>query len=214
MSEHSCLDLLDPTRRAILVALKRLHAATVEEIAAHCFLSVGAARQHLQTLAAQGLVAHEPERRGPGRPRHRYALTRRAEALFPKLHQQALINLLEALAAEPAEVRERVLERLEASTIETYRAAFERESRGSPLRGAVAVFEQAGYMPEVDERAGETRLVLHHCPVAAAAAVDPLLCEAERHCLAAAFANARVRRVAWRPAGDPVCIYLLEPGDG
>jgi DeoR family suf operon transcriptional repressor len=211
---HSSLDLLDPTRRAILVALKRLHSATAEEVAAHCFLSVGAARQHLQTLEAQGFIDHEPERRGPGRPRHRYLLTPRAEALFPKLHHEALISLLEAVAAEPVETRERILERLEARVIDTYRATLERESRGSPLRGAVAVFEDAGYMPEVEERPGETRLVLHHCPVAEAAAAHPLLCEVEQRCLAAAVRRTPLRRTAWQPAGDPVCAYVFEPGDG
>jgi predicted ArsR family transcriptional regulator len=170
---QSCLDLLDPTRRAILVALKRLHSATAEEVAAHCFLSVGAARQHLQTLEAQGLIDHEPERRGPGRPRHRYLLTPRGEALFPKLHHEALAYLLD-----------------------------------------VAVFEGAGYMPEVEERPGETRLVLHHCPVAEAAAAHPLLCEVEQRCLAAAVKRTPLRRTAWQPAGDPVCAYVFEPGDG
>lgn len=218
MPPTTCLDLLDPTRRALLVALRRLGGATAEEVASHCFLSVGAARQHLQSLEAQGIVAHEPLRRGPGRPRHRYLLTPAGEALFPKLDHEALDTLLEAVEQEPPDVRERLLRRLVEGTISRYRPAFETHGRGSPLRGAVAVFEEAGYLPEVRETPAGIAITLHHCPIADAPRRRELLCEAEARCLAAAFPGARLERDAYRPHGDPRCTYILEPsvepGDG
>ncbi|GIW18600.1 helix-turn-helix domain-containing protein [Tepidiforma sp.] len=214
MPPITCLDLLDPTRRALLVALRRLGGATAEEAAAHCFLSVGAARQHLQSLEAQGLVAHAPLRHGPGRPRHRYLLTAAGEALFPKLDHEALDTLLEAIEQEAPDVRERLLRRLVEGTISRYRPAFEAHGRGSPLRGAVAVFEEAGYLPEVRETPAGIAITLHHCPIADAARRRGLLCEAEARCLAAAFDGLRVARGTFRPGGDATCTYILEPGDG
>lgn len=212
--ERSCLDLLDPTRRSVLIALRRLDAAEVEELAAHAFLSVGAARQHLQWLEAQGFVAHEPVRHGPGRPRHRYYVTPAGEALFPRLDAEALADLLDAVAQEPPDVQDRLLRRIERATIERYRPTFERHGRESPLAGAVAAFEEAGYFPEAESRAGGIAITLHHCPIAEAARRGTLVCEAERRCLAAAFEGITVERTEFRPAGAPRCTYLLVPGDG
>ncbi len=212
--ERSCLDLLDPTRRAVLVTLRRLDAAEVEELAAHAFLSIGAARQHLQWLEAQGFIAHEPVRHGPGRPRHRYYVTPAGEALFPRLDTDALLGLIDAIEQEPPEVRERILGRIVQATIERYRPTFERRGRDAPLAGVVATLEDLGFLPEVERRTGETALVLHHCPVAEAARGYPLLCELERRCLAAAFEGGAIERTESRPGGAPRCTYLLSPGDG
>jgi DeoR family suf operon transcriptional repressor len=197
-----------------MLALCRLGSATAEELAAHCFLSVGAASQHLQSLKAQGFIDHEPERHGPGRPRHRYRLTARGQALFPKLDHEALVALLDAIDEEPADLRDRLLRRIEQLTIERYRATFEREGRGSPIRGALAVFAEAGFLAEVEERPGGFALTLHHCPIAEVARGNALICEAEERSLAATFPGMTLRRVAFRPDGDPHCAYLISSGSG
>lgn len=214
MPPVTCLDLLDPTRRTILVALRRLGSATVEEVAARAFLSDGAARQHLQWLEAQGLVAHEPERRGPGRPRHRFVLTARGEALFPRVDHDALAALLAAVSEESPDLRERLIQRFTERTIRQYRPVFEREAGASPLRGIVAVFEEAGCIPELADEPRGSSLVLHHCPIAPAGRASGFICEAEQRCLAAALPGVAIRRTAFRPAGDGVCTYIFEPGDG
>ena len=213
MPPTTCLDLLDPTRRTILVTIRRLGFATVQEVAARTFLSEGAARQHLQSLEAQGLLAHEPERSGPGRPRHRFTLTPRGEALFPRADHEALQALLLAVREEDPALRQRLVQRIAARAIQHYRPTFEREASHSPLRALVAIFEEAGYIPELTEAPAGTAFVLHHCPVAAAHRLGGLICDAEQQCLEAALPRHTIHRIASRPTGDATCAYLLEPGD-
>src|ERR1700722_1047308 len=99
------LDAMPAGRRAVLSTLKVRGEASAEEVADILGVTVGAIRQHLAPLEAEGLVAHRDERPGPGRPRRRYCLAPAAEALWPKRYGQLANQLLSFIEdSDPAMV--------------------------------------------------------------------------------------------------------------
>src|SRR4051794_8290410 len=89
---------LGTTKRAIVDRLKRVGAATVPELAADLELTVAGVRQHVDALAANGLV--ESQLRPPagrGRPATAWHLTDLAADLFPDRHDDLTVGLLDAL---------------------------------------------------------------------------------------------------------------------
>ncbi|WP_322796700.1 hypothetical protein [Tepidiforma sp.] len=209
MPPPSCLDRFDPTRRTVLLALRRLAPADVETIAEAAYLSVGAARQYLQGFVAEGLVAHEPERRGPGRPRYRYALTPAGESLFPRAYDDLANSLIAAVLREDDATRERIFSRLADREVERHRPVYEQYASQSPLRGYLAVLEQAGYFPDAETAPEGVVIRLHNCPVLELALEDRTICDLELRTLSRGLPPGCVERLADRPSGSPRCIYRL-----
>ncbi len=65
------LNAMSSGRRALLSAIKQSGEASAEQLAGEVGVTVGALRQQLVSLEAEGLIAHRDERPGPGRPRRR-----------------------------------------------------------------------------------------------------------------------------------------------
>ena len=82
---------------AVVEHLKRFGPATVSQLIAGIGISENAVRHHLERLERDGFVEASLQRTGVGRPAKRYALTQRAEGLFPKRYQELLDVLLEVL---------------------------------------------------------------------------------------------------------------------
>ena len=99
-SPAATIDGQSGTRRAILMALKKRGEARAEELADALGITVSAVRQHLNALAADGLVTHRQMKAGPGRPKHLYRLTAAAEAQFPKTYGELTNELLDYAADE------------------------------------------------------------------------------------------------------------------
>src|SRR3982751_4601253 len=96
---------LTEAKRRIVHRLKRGDDATPPELAEALGLTGAAIRQHLDGLAAHGLVASRPRAvRGRGRPASAWALTDLARELFPDRHADLTVELIgslrQALGAE------------------------------------------------------------------------------------------------------------------
>ena len=61
--------------KAVLDFLRRSGAVTVGALVAEMGVTATAVRQRLQRLMTHGLIARKTERKGRGRPNHRYSLT-------------------------------------------------------------------------------------------------------------------------------------------
>src|SRR5258708_26012145 len=87
------------TRQEILTSIKRNGAMTAEELSRELGISQVAVRQHLTSLEAENLIAITIERRGLGRPSHRYVLTLSGDESFPRQYDTVLNELLDELRA-------------------------------------------------------------------------------------------------------------------
>lgn len=206
---RSCLDLLSPTRQLLVLALKRRKRATADELAADCYLSVGAARQHLMALVMQNLLVYEEERRGPGRPRHVFALAPDGEALFPRRSDTLATAFLQALQEEDPEIRTRVLDRVAEIRRSAVASRLVGKADFERLEEFVTALEEFGYFPTLERRGREATLRFQHCPYLDVVVSHPEVCDSETRCMGSALEGFRMERIGRVIDGEDHCSFRL-----
>lgn len=197
----------------ILFQLKTRGPAETRALAGALGISRQAALQHLERLVVEGLVAHEDERRGVGRPRRVWSLTPAAQARFPDTHAQLTLEMLDAVRAEFGEAGlERMIVRREAATAKTYTEALAATASLEARVARLAELRTAeGYMADWSpDPGGGFRLVENHCPICAAAAACQGFCRAELEVFRAALGpDVAVTRTDHILAGARRCAYRI-----
>lgn len=201
---------LTPSHRDVVEALKRRHRATVAELAQDLDLNVETLREHLRTLEGRDLVQRIGQAaRGPGRPRILYALTERAEALFPQKDGELLHGLASFLVAEGHTT---LLRRFyETQSAERRREALDRVAglRGKArLAEVMRILAEMGYMPTLERDGGAPQLRLCHCPLRTMVAATHIPCRAELALLRDLLGTVP-QRVSFIPDGADACTYRL-----
>lgn len=201
----------------LLYALKASGPQTAGAIARRLGFTPTAARQHLDRLSAEGLVAFADWRRGIGRPAHLWSLTAKGHGRFPDNHAGLSLELLLAagkafgargLARLIAE-REKAMERL-------YQARLAGAAGlGDRLRRLARQRSEEGYMAAVERRAdGSFLLKENHCPICVAAKACQGLCRSELDLFRRVLGpESEVERVEHIIAGAQRCAYRVTPKD-
>ncbi|HEX4804906.1 MAG TPA: ArsR family transcriptional regulator [Conexibacter sp.] len=205
---------LPPTRRALLVALRKRGEARAEELAEQLEITVSAVRQHLRGLAAADLVAHREERAGPGRPRHVYRLAPAAEALFPRAYGELTVELLEYIGDEDPQLIARAFERRRRARVERTRERLAGLDFDARVAEVARVLDEDGYLAEVQPLAedgervgGGWRILEHNCAILAVAQRYGHACGAELAFLREVLPDADVTRVSHILTGAHACAY-------
>jgi predicted ArsR family transcriptional regulator len=166
----------------ILFHLKTHGPTTTEGLAAKLGISREGARQHLEKLATESLIAHRDERTGIGRPRRSWSLTQAGHSRFPDTHAQFSVELITTIREEFGEDGlDRLITRREAATRNAYTSALAlvmdwRER----VEALAAQRSREGYMALVESGPdGALILIENHCPVCAAARTCQGLCRSE-----------------------------------
>ena len=193
-----------PTRRRLLEALKRHGATTLRELGGELRVSRETLREHVQALAAEGLVVREGTRRhGPGRPEVLYGLAPRADALFPQRESQVLADLAAHLLARGGEAELKgFFEARAGRRLDAARARLAGLRGRKRLEEGARILAEEGYMAEVVD--GTLRLA--HCPLMGVVAVTRLPCRAELGMVESLLGH-RLRRIDYLPDGGLSCSY-------
>ena len=203
---------LPPTRRALLIALRKHGEARAEELAEELDVTVSAVRQHLQSLAAADLVAHREERVGPGRPRHVYRLAPAAEALFPRSYGELTVELLDYIGDEDPELVQRAFERRRLARVERTRERLAGLDFAARVAEVARVLDEDGYLADHEQLAdGSYRIVEHNCAILAVAQRYGHACGAEIAFLRDVLPDADVSRVSHILTGAHACTYEVRP---
>ncbi|MCK9248719.1 MAG: ArsR family transcriptional regulator [Solirubrobacteraceae bacterium] len=211
-SPASALRELSPARRALLVALRKLDEASVDDLARGLDVTPGAVRQQLQVLAASGLVDHRDERRGPGRPRRLHRLTAAADALFPQAYGDLTTELLGYVDDEDPALVERLFARRRDARIDRTRRRLGDLSGPERVDALARILDEDGYLAEAEPLAdGGWRIREHNCAILAVAGRHPQACSSEIDFLRAVLPDADVRRVSHIVSGDHACVYEVRP---
>lgn len=163
--------------RGQIVTILRGSTCTVDELAEQLSLTDNAVRSHLATLERDGLVRQTGLRRAARKPHFTYALTDEADRLFPKAYDALLNQLIAVLKIRlsPAEMEEvlREVGRAVAGDLPEEKDA----SLESRAQRALKVLEAIGGAAEIEQH--EDRVVIQGsgCPLAAAVAVHPEVCQ-------------------------------------
>src|SRR5207247_9467290 len=148
------------------VALVRCKCRSrAETIASELCVTPNAVRQHLTNLERDGLVVSHPDRSGRGRPSLLFALTERADSVFPKRYGQLATMVLQEVQEMGGpgaldEVFARVAAR-HANAIEKDLDGLEFEEK---LRRVVNWIGRAGTLVEQSEGPEGIQVTIHNCP--------------------------------------------------
>lgn len=197
----------------ILFHLKSRGPSETLTLAGALEISRQATLQHLERLASEGLVTHQDERRGVGRPRRLWSLTGKAQGRFPDAHAQLTIEMLDALRAEFGEEGvERLISRREHATARAYAEMMAQQDTLQDRVAALAEIRTAeGYMADwTPDPGGGFLLVENHCPICAAAAACQGFCRAEQAIFQAVLgADVRIERTDHILACARRCAYRI-----
>jgi len=210
-------------RRAILVNLRQRGPMSPDGLATHLGASRTGVLQQLHALEQAGLVAHQVERHGVGRPRHRYDVTADAQDLFPADYDGLALGLIDAIGTVGGdELLDEVLSaRRRQLGIRLRERLNERVPPDAPIadrvRELAVLQDAAGYLAEAMVGAdGTIRLREHNCAIYRVARSTDTCCEAEL-ALFKEVLGVDVVRETHIASGDRSCTYRIaspQPGGG
>lgn len=210
---HPALSTMAPSRREILLLLKKQGAARSEAIAAAIGVTLSGTRQHLTALERDGLVAHSDLRDGRGRPKFVYSLTPTADNLFPRNYVDLTNELLEYVEDEDPDLLGRIFDKRGARRLERARQRTAGVSDfAARVRAVTALLDEDGYLADcTEEPDGAFRITEHNCAVMGVALKYGHACRTEIEFLRAALPDAEITRIAHMIAGQHVCAYDVRP---
>ena len=194
--------------RGRVVGLLRGRSGTVTELAEKLGLTDNAVRAHLLSLERDGLVRQSGVQRGARKPHFAYELTDEAERLFPKAYDALLNQLITTLKGRlPPATIEEVLREVGRSLAGGNSSGQSKEDVDGRLRTAAKVLEAIGGTPNVERVDGKIIIRSGGCPLAAAVAEHPEVCELAE-ALVAEIVGLPVREICER--GDsPKCRFEI-----
>ncbi len=206
------LQAVPPTRRAILVALKRGGPQRAQDLAADLNLSVAAVRQQLGRLESDGLVAHQADPDGRGRPTHVYELTSMADLLFPKRYGDLTTELLSYLGGSNSRQVEDLFEQRRRRRLHDAQPRLDSRSLEEQVAELTAILDEDGYLADVQRLDdGGWRITEHNCAILSVAQGFRQACSSELSFIRDALPGAEVQRVAHLMEGAHVCAYEVRP---
>lgn len=198
------------TRMEVLELLRRKGRSSAETMANDLGVTANAVRQHLTNLERDGLVVSQPERSGRGRPALLFALTERADAVFPKRYGQLATMVLQ-------EVQEmggpEALDELFARVAARHATAIERDLDGldfdEKLRRVVTWIGRAGTLVEQTEGSDGVQVTIHNCPFRNTALKFPQVCSITPQ-LISRLTGAAISQRDSIHRRDPYCSFVVQ----
>jgi predicted ArsR family transcriptional regulator len=211
MRKHLLRHAKEGTGGRILELLRRT-PMTVDELAVELGLTRPAVRAQLATLERDDLVEQRGSRRGTSKPSRLYGVTSQAELLFSRAYVPILTRLLHVLAHRlpPAEF-ESTMREVGRELMQDRRVA--RGALRDRVSGASALLNELGGLTEVEEENGNYLIRSHGCPLAAATANHPEVCNVLENMLSE-FVGSQVTKCCDRYDRVGCCFEIAKDSTG
>ncbi|ELG2043885.1 transcriptional regulator [Vibrio fluvialis] len=196
----------------ILHTIKREGAVTAKQLADDLGMTTMGARQHLQALEDDGVLAFHDVKVKVGRPTRHWSLTRKGHDQFADRHGELTIQVIEAVEhIFGKEGLAKVAAEREAQTLTQYQNVLaECTDLHSKLATLVELREQEGYMAELEQTEHGYLLIENHCPICKAAKRCPNLCQSELNIFQRLLGEEyRIERSEHIIEGQRRCTYLI-----
>lgn len=200
------------SREQILYFLKTRGAQSATTIAEHLNISVVGARQHLNRMATDGLLARFDQAEKVGRPTSFWELTEKAHQRFPDRHSDLTVKLIDNVREIFGEQGLNALidQREKESLTEYVSALASCKSLGARVKKLAEIRSREGYMAEaVQEKRGVWLLLENHCPICAAARECQGFCRSELEIFRQCLPTAKVERCEYLLDGARRCAYRI-----
>ncbi len=198
---------LQPTRRKILLALKKAGGLTAGELGDLLGMTSMGVRRHLNTLERDGLVSFDSRQSGLGRPSYVYQLSAQGENLFPRNYHVLANELLGYL--DEAELA-RVFERQAQRRVRLGRARLAGLSFPAKVAELARILDEDGYLAEWEQVDPRTFVVREfNCAIHEVAYRYRQACAQELEFMRALLPEAEVVREEYMMSGGSVCSYRI-----
>ena len=167
----------DSTRGRI-VTLLRGTTKTVNELARELALTDNAVRAHLLSLERDGLIKQSGVQRGTRKPHFAYELTGEADNLFPKAYDALLNQLISVLKGRLAPATlEQVLRDVGRSLAGAEAGNRKTGNLETRVARGLTALEAIGGAARIEKEKGKFFIRSESCPLAAAVAEHPEVCQ-------------------------------------
>lgn len=202
---------MQATRQDILDYLRRYHAASVKELAAHLDLTATAVRQHLTILERDGLIDSSEQRGHVGRPALVYTLSASGDSLYPKLYD----DLANAIITEARELlgpdaQQKLLKNVATRFARQYATRLEGKTSSERLAETASIVSDRGNVVEAEWSDGDYLVRKYTCPFWNVAKQNSAVCALDVEFVRQlAGADARLSTSLLR--GDEACTFRIRP---
>jgi predicted ArsR family transcriptional regulator len=199
--------LSESSDREMLDFLRREGAVTISALVDKMGVTATAVRQRLARLMSEGLIRRETQRRGRGRPNHRYLLTEKGErSAGTNFTDMAVVLWEEVKSVEDPAVRRGLLKRIADRFVARYRDHITGDTLDARMAAFAAVMGEREIPFEVD-RSGELPVLSAlACPYPELAKQDRGVCTMEKLMLSEVLGN-NVRLSECRLDGASCCTF-------
>lgn len=209
------------TKEDILNYLLKQGQATAQGLAQALEITPQATRRHLKDLEAEGLIEHQSEQVGLGRPQYIYYLSKQGRDRFPNRYGEFAVSFLDTLTETVGEQQVgEVLRKQWERKAEDYRQRVGDGPLKERVNKLVQLRQEEGYMAEihlVTEKNGYQSstegyiLAEHHCAISEVAESYPTVCGHELEMFAEILPDCTIERTHWINQGEHNCGYLIQP---
>jgi predicted ArsR family transcriptional regulator len=189
-----------------ILELLRRGPQTVDELARALDLTRTAVRAQLATLMRDELVERKGSRRGSSKPSHLYGVTAQAELLFSRAYVPILTELLHTLSGRmKAREFDSIMHQVGRQLLQG--RTLRRGPLGERVTGASALLNELGGLTEISKENGGYVIRSHGCPLAAATADHPEVCNVLESLLSE-FVGSRVTKCCDRYNRERCCFEI------
>ncbi|WP_394249173.1 helix-turn-helix transcriptional regulator [Vibrio profundi] len=202
------------TSDRILNTIKRQGAVTAKQLSEEFGMTTMGARQHLQGLEDNGILAFHDVKVKVGRPTRHWSLTPKGHAQFSDRHGELTIQVIDAVQhLFGEEGLAKVTAEREAHTLTQYKEALQDSpDLASKLKVLTQLRENEGYMAELISETDHFTLIENHCPICKAATRCPSLCQSELNVFKELLKDeCDISRTEHIIAGERRCTYTITP---
>lgn len=167
--------------RQMLDFIRQNGAVTISALIAEMGVTATAVRQRLQRLVTNGLIEKKSERKGRGRPNHRYSLTEKGErSAGNNFADMASVLWDEIKSIEDASIRRGLLKRIADRLAARYRNEVAGETLNDRMKSLAGLMIEREIPFSVDESMSLPVISAHACPYPELAKADRSVCTMEK----------------------------------
>jgi len=193
--------------RQMLDFLRHHGAVTISALIAEMGVTATAVRQRLQRLIGEGLIQKNAERKGRGRPNHRYSLTEKGErSAGNNFADMASVLWEEIKSVEDPAIRRGLLKRIADRFVARYRDDVAGETLADRMKSLVGLMGEREIPFSIDESKSLPIISAHACPYPELAKADRGVCTMEKLMLSEIL-GANMRLSECRLDGATCCSF-------